>query len=133
MHYRVYLINGKIAKFYQEIIREYEKRLTRYCKIQLVPVKKGRQAAGKGAGRVYRIVVSPGGQLLSSEELAEKIHHLALSGHSEVAVFIGGQDLTGDEVWALSPMDMDPGLQATVFFEQLYRAYRILHHEPYHK
>ncbi|WP_328592587.1 23S rRNA (pseudouridine(1915)-N(3))-methyltransferase RlmH [Paenibacillus cymbidii] len=38
-----------------------------------------------------------------------------------------------DERLTLSQMDMEPGLQATILFEQLYRAYRIIHNHPYHK
>lgn len=133
MNFRVYLINCKIDKFYQEAMREYKKRLSRYCRMQTVSVKKAEELAANLPGKGYRIIISNKGRLISSEELAEKINQLAISGHSEVAFIIGAEHLPGDEVMALSPMEMDPGLQATIIFEQVYRAYRILHNEPYHK
>ncbi|HHW06205.1 MAG TPA: 23S rRNA (pseudouridine(1915)-N(3))-methyltransferase RlmH [Clostridia bacterium] len=133
MNFIIYLVNCKIDRFYREAIREYEKRLSRYCKTQVIAAKNAGVLASKLPGKLYKIIISTQGQLMSSEELAEKINRLGLAGNSTAAVIIGAEDMAGDESWAISPLEMDPGLQATVIFEQIYRAYRILHHEPYHK
>lgn len=133
MHYLVYLIGKKVNKYYMEIIQEYQKRLSRYCRIQLIRIKDQEQLSRKLAGREYKIVVSHRGQLISSEELADKINFWAMSNKSPIAIIIGAENVTGDETLAISPMEMEPGLIAAIVSEQIYRAYRIINNEPYHK
>lgn len=133
MNFIIYLVDNRIDKFYREAIREYEKRLSRYCKIQLVCIKNGEQLAAKLSGRLYKIAISTAGSLNSSEKLAEKINILGVSGNSDIAIIIGAEHIPCDEILAISPMEMEPGLQATIIFEQIYRAYRILNNQPYHK
>lgn len=116
-----------------EIIQEYQKRLSRYCRIQLIRIKDQEQLSRKLAGREYKIVVSHRGQLISSEELADKINFWAMSNKSPIAIIIGAENVTGDETLAISPMEMEPGLIAAIVSEQIYRAYRIINNEPYHK
>lgn len=133
MNFKIYLVGNKIDKFYMEAIKEYEKRLSRYCKIQLIQVKNQNQLSKINQIKSYKILVSPKGQQISSEELADKINSLAISGKSDIAFIIDIENAPWDEILSISPMEMDPGLKATILFEQIYRAYRIINNEPYHK
>lgn len=61
--------------------------------------------------------------------MSTKINALDISGNSDVA-FIIGAEISYDEKLAICPMDMDLG---TVLYEQIYRRYRILNNQAYHK
>lgn len=71
--------------------------------------------------------------MISSEGLSAKIDILGISGKSDVVIIIGTENITADEIFNNSPMEIDIGLKTTIMFEQIYRAYRILHNQPYHK
>ena len=133
MNFIICLVGGKIETFYNDAMEEYGKRLGRYCKIDFVHVKNPSQLAKKLSGKFYRIAVSTKGRQVSSEGLADKINSMALSGNSDVALIIGAENLPCDEAIAIGPLEMNPGLMAVIIFEQIYRAYRILRGEPYHK
>jgi 23S rRNA (pseudouridine1915-N3)-methyltransferase len=70
---------------------------------------------------------------LTSEDFAEQINTWGISGISEIVFIIGASDFESNSTLALTSMEMDSGLSATVVFEQIYRAYRILNNQPYHK
>lgn len=133
MNFKIYILGGKIDKFYLDAIKEYEKRLSRYCKIQLIEVKSKEQLLKKLSERTYKILLSVKGKNISSEELAVKLNAYATSSNSDISIIIGDIDMECDEKIALSFMEMNAGLEATIMFEQIYRAYRILNNEPYHK
>lgn len=133
MNITICLVSQSVENFYLEAIEEYAKRLSKYCKIQLLRCKREEHLAKKLMDKYYKILISNTEQSLSSLELASKIEALGLSGISDIAFLVGTQALQTDESLALSPLDMDPGLQTTLLFEQIYRAYRILKHQPYHK
>lgn len=78
--------------------------------------------------------------MLSSEELAQKIDGLGLSGKSSIAFVIGGSIGLGQEVLrrsdfalSFSRMTFPHQLMRVILLEQIYRSYRIIHGEPYHK
>jgi 23S rRNA (pseudouridine1915-N3)-methyltransferase len=133
MNFKVYIIGDKISKFYSDAIKEYEKRLSRYCKIELISVKNIDQLLKKISDKSYKIVISASGQQISSEELAKKINNFGISGNSDLSIVIGNENIDFDENLAIGPMDMNLGLKATIIFEQIYRGYRIINNEPYHK
>jgi len=133
MKITIYTVCEKIEKFYLEAIKEYEKRLGRYCTIKLIHLKKEDQLEKKLSDSGYKILIANNKQSLSSEELAEKINHLGISRISDISVIIGSENAQFDEKIMLSQMDMDIGLKTTIMFEQLYRAFRIIHNHPYHK
>lgn len=132
MNFKIYIICDKIEKFYSEAIKEYEKRLKIYCKIELIPLKNKDKLLKSLSSKSYKILVSTKGIQISSVELATKINTLAISGNSDISIIIGA-DVPPDEILAISTMDMTIGLQATTLFEQIYRAYRILNNQAYHK
>lgn len=133
MNFKIYIVGDKIEKFYLEAIKEYEKRLSRYCKIQLLHLKSKEQLLKKLFDKSFKLLISTEGQTISSQELASKINTLGLSGISDVAIIIGAAKIPHDETFAISPLDMDFGLQTTLIVEQIYRSYRILNNQPYHK
>lgn len=133
MNFKIYTVANKIDKFYIEAIKEYEKRLSRYCKIELIQVKDEEQLLKRLSDKSYKIVIGAAGQHISSGALADKINTLGISGNSDIALIIGAENFIHDEVISISPMEMDLGLITTIIFEQLYRAYRIMSNQPYHK
>lgn len=126
-------------KFAKEAINEYSKRLSRYCKLKFVEVKNEKQLQKEITDKSYLVLVSIEGNLISSEELADKISNLALTGKSDVTFLIvygevknkikerAGYNL------AISNMDMDINVLIMVMYEQIYRAFKINANEPYHK
>ena len=89
---------------------------------------------------MYVITLEINGRMLSSEELAEKIDTLGIQGKSSIAFVIGGSIGLGTEVLkrsdfrlSFSKMTFPHQLMRVVLLEQIYRSYRIIHGEPYHK
>lgn len=151
---------GKIKeKYLRDAIAEYTKRLSRYCKLEIIEVadEKTPDQAGetveeqirdKEGDRIlkyirddmYVITLEIGGKMLSSEELADKINMLGIQGQSSVVFVIGGSIGLGREVlkrsdYALSfsKMTFPHQLMRVILLEQVYRSYRIINGEPYHK
>ena len=88
----------------------------------------------------YIITLEIGGKQLTSEELAEKIDKLGIQGVSHIIFIIGGSIGLGREVlsrsdYALSfsKMTFPHQLMRVILLEQIYRSYRIINGEPYHK
>lgn len=133
MNFKIYIVADKIDKFCLVAIKEYEKRLSLYCKIQLIQVKTVELLQKKLSDKTYKILISTSGELISSEALSSKINNLAVSGKSNVSIIIGAESIPHDEKMAISPMEIDLGLQTTIIFEQIYRGYRILNNQAYHK
>lgn len=132
MNFKIYITGDKIEKFFIDAISEYEKRLSRYCKIELIQFKDVSQLLKKLPEKMYKILISINGKCISSEELANKINSLGLSGISDIAIIVG-VEIPHNESLAISPMEMDLGLQTTILFEQIYRSYRIINNQAYHK
>ena len=133
MNIKIYLIGDKIPKYFQSAIQEYEKRLSKYCKIKLIEVKNDEALIKALSSSSYKILVSKRGTNPSSTELADKISTLGNTGKSELEIIYGIEHLEVDEILAISKMDIDSSLLITILFEQIYRAYRILNNHAYHK
>ncbi len=151
---------GKIKeKYLKDAIAEYSKRLSRYCKLEIVEVadektpdnasdtvedairdKEGERIQKYIKEDAYVITLEIGGKMLTSEELSEKIEKLGVQGTSHIIFIIGGSIGLGKEVlkrsdYALSfsKMTFPHQLMRVILLEQIYRSYRIMNHEPYHK
>ena len=151
---------GKIKeKYLKDAIAEYSKRLSRYCKLEIIEVadektpdqasetveegirtKEGERILKHIKDDMYVVTLEISGKMLSSEELAEKINSLGLAGKSSIAFVIGGSIGLGKEVlsrsdYALSfsKMTFPHQLMRVILLEQVYRSYRIINGEPYHK
>lgn len=151
---------GKIKeKYLKDAIAEYSKRLSRYCKLEIVEVadektpdnasdtvedairdKEGERIQKYIKEDAYVITLEIAGKMLTSEEMAEKIEKLGVQGTSHIIFIIGGSIGLGREIlkrsdYALSfsKMTFPHQLMRVILLEQIYRSYRIMNHEPYHK
>ena len=151
---------GKIKeKFTRDAIAEYAKRLSKYCKLEIIEVadektqenaseivcNQIRQKEGERILKYIRedafvVTLEIKGKLLSSEELAEKIEKLGVQGTSHIIFVIGGSIGLSQEVMkksnfalSFSKMTFPHQLMRVILLEQVYRSYRIISGEPYHK
>lgn len=151
---------GKLKeKYLKDAISEYSKRLSRYCKLEVIEVadEKTPDQAGEGmetmirekeAERIlkyiredaYVVTLEIKGKQLTSEELAEKIDRLGVQGKSHIQFVIGGSIGLGgtvlnrsDYALSFSRMTFPHQLMRVILLEQIYRSYRIISGEPYHK
>ena len=151
---------GKIKeKYLKDAISEYSKRLSKYCKLEIIEVADEKtpdnasevvedSIRSKEAERIlkyvkddaYVITLEIGGKQLSSEELADKIDKIGIQGTSHIIFIIGGSIGLGEEVLkksnfalSFSKMTFPHQLMRVILLEQIYRSYRIISGEPYHK
>lgn len=151
---------GKIKeKFYRQAIEEFEKRLSRYCKLQIIEVadektpdsaSTAEEAAirGKEGQRLLKYIreqdyvcaLAIEGKQLDSVELSQKLERLAIDGTSHIVFLIGGSLglhenvlQRADEELSFSKLTFPHQLMRVILLEQIYRGYRILRNEPYHK
>lgn len=151
---------GKIKeKFYRDAVAEYAKRLSRYCRLEIVEVADEKTPEGAGelveaqikekeAERMekyikdgaYVCALAIDGRQLDSVELSEKIAQLGTSGTSHIIFLIGGSLGMSDALLkradmklSFSKMTFPHQLMRVILLEQVYRAYRIMNGEPYHK
>jgi len=152
---------GKIKeKFYTEALSEYSKRLSKYVKLEVIEVadektpdqaseREKAQILDKEAQRIlaklpsgaYVMPLAIEGKMLSSEGLSEKLAELGLQGDSHVAFISRRLDLGlrtaswsgSDFKLSFSKMTFPHQLMRVILLEQVYRAFRIMRNEPYHK
>lgn len=151
---------GKIKeKYLKDAIAEYSKRLSRYCKLEIVEVadektpdnasdtvedairdKEGERILKYIKEDAYVITLEIAGKMLTSEEMAEKIEKLGVQGTSHITFIIGGSIglskailKRSDYALSFSKMTFPHQLMRVILLEQIYRSYRIMNHEPYHK
>ena len=151
---------GKVKeKFYREAIDEFTKRLSRYCKLEIIEVsdekteeqsseteirlvkeKEGERLLKNLKEDAYVIALCIDGKQLDSEELSEKMEKLGIQGVSHICFIIGGSLGLSDAVvkradfkLSFSKMTFPHQLMKVILLEQIYRSYRIIKNEPYHK
>lgn len=151
---------GKIKeKYLVEAIKEYSKRLSRYCKLEIIEVADEKTPDGasraledqireKEGERILKAVrdgsyvtaLAIEGKMLSSEELAGQMEQYGIAGISQLTFIIGGSlGLServlkrADKLLSFSRMTFPHQLMRVILLEQIYRSYRIIYGEPYHK
>ncbi len=151
---------GKIKeKYLRDGIAEYAKRLSRYCRLEIVEVADEKTPDGASEAEELQIKAAEGdrlmkqirdsdyvialaidGKMLDSVELSQKIESLGVQGHSSIVFVIGGSLGLSDAVLkradyklSFSRMTFPHQLMRMILLEQIYRAYRIMNGEPYHK
>lgn len=154
------IVVGKIKeKYFTEAIKEYSKRLSRYCNLKIIEVAdehapenlsdkeidiikdiEGQKIIKKIPDKSYVIPLVIKGKEFTSEKLAEKIEDLTIEGYSHLTFIIGGSlglsnevINSGDLLLSFSKMTYPHQLMRVILLEQIYRSYRILRNEPYHK
>ena len=151
---------GKLKeKYWKDAIEEYSKRLSRYCTFRITEVKEsllranpseadeeavktaeGRELLSKIKSSDYVITLEIKGKALSSTELAERIEELGITGKSSVVFIIGGSLGLSEEVsrradfkLSFSAMSFPHQMMRVILLEQIYRSFKIIKNEAYHK
>lgn len=151
---------GKLKeKYLSQGVEEYVKRLSRYCTLDIIELadektpdnasialeeiikkKEGERILKALKDDSFCMALVIEGTMLSSEELASKIDSLGISGTSHISFIIGGSLGLSEEVikradykLSFSKMTFPHQLMRMILVEQIYRAYRIISNQPYHK
>lgn len=151
---------GKLKeKYLSQGVEEYVKRLSRYCSLEIIELadektpdnastalediikkKEGERILKSLKEDSYCIALAIEGTMLTSEGLADKIDNLGISGISHISFIIGGSLGLSEEVLgradyklSFSKMTFPHQLMRMILLEQIYRSYRIISNQPYHK
>lgn len=151
---------GKLKeKYLVQGINEYLKRLQSYAKVEIIEVsdekapenlseaemlqvkeREGERILAKISDSEYVFVLAINGKQFSSEEFSKEIDQLAINGKSHLTFVIGGSLGLSTDVVKRSQKQMSFGkltyphqLMRLVLVEQIYRGFRIMRGEPYHK
>lgn len=151
---------GKVKEsYYRGAIEEYSKRLRKYCKLEIVEVadEKTPDRASENeelkikeieAGRIQKyikedafvVALAIEGKSLDSVAFAKKIEQLGVQGVSHIQFVIGGSLGLHESILkranlllSFSAMTFPHQLMRVILLEQVYRCYRIIQNEPYHK
>jgi 23S rRNA (pseudouridine1915-N3)-methyltransferase len=132
MRYNIRVPKSKCRAFYQAAAEEYEKRLGRFCRVEIWHGTSKAESARKHPGD-FTIGFSPAGQLLNSKEFAERLRYFENHSSDIRAVNFVWNTENCDETWALMYPELPFDAQTVFLLEQLYRAQKILHNEVYDK
>lgn len=151
---------GKIKeKFFKDAVAEYAKRLSKYCKLEIVEVADEKTpdrpspaeenaVKEKEADRIFKYIKEDAyvytleilGEKTDSVAFSKQIEDIGISGKSHIQFVIGGSlglhenvGKRADRKLSFSDMTFPHQLMRVILLEQIYRAYRIISKEPYHK
>lgn len=151
---------GKLKeKYLKAAIDEYSKRLSKYCKLDIIELqdektpnnasakdeeiikdKEGKLILSKIKDGSYVVAMDLNGNQLTSEEFADFISNCGVTGNSNIVIIIGGSLGLSNEVikranykLCFSKMTFPHQLFRVMLLEQVYRGFRIINGEPYHK
>jgi len=137
---------GKVKeKFYRDAIDEYMKRMSKYHKVNIIEVNDSNikdetcEILKKIDNKDYVITLEIEGSSIDSIELSDLIDK-TLINHSVITFVVGGSDGLGDEVkkranykLSFSKLTFPHQLFRVILLEQIYRSFKILNNETYHK
>ncbi|MBO4374142.1 MAG: 23S rRNA (pseudouridine(1915)-N(3))-methyltransferase RlmH [Lachnospiraceae bacterium] len=139
---------GKLKeRYFAEAVNEYVKRLSRYCTIKIEEVNDGPDMLSEAERMKKRmpegacvIACEIAGERYSSEGFSKKIESLMAGGNGHIVFLIGGSDGLHESIskmadfkLSFSDMTFPHMLMRVILLEQIYRAFRIMNNEPYHK
>lgn len=151
---------GKLKeKYWKDAVEEYSKRLSKYCKLDILELpdekapetmtkaeekqvikKEGQKIIKAIKGDAVVIALAIEGKMLSSEALATQIEKDTVQGVSHIVFMIGGSLGLSEEVMqradraiSFSAMTFPHQMMRVILLEQIYRAFKIIKKEPYHK
>ncbi|MCD5550579.1 23S rRNA (pseudouridine(1915)-N(3))-methyltransferase RlmH [Lactobacillus delbrueckii] len=156
MNIKIVCVGKLKEKYFKDGIAEYQKRLSRFAKVEIVQVpdekapeslspaqmeevkkREGEQILSKIKDKEYVYVLAIKGKERASEEFAKD---LGTYGHSDITFVIGGSLGTSDAVnkrandlFSFGKLTMPHQLMRLVLIEQIYRAFMINSGSPYHK
>ena len=146
-------------KYWSDAVSEYQKRLSRYAKLEIIEVRdektpeeasareedlirntEGERILAKIPENAYLICTAIDGRTYDSVGMSGEISSLMVRGESHLVFVIGGSIglseavlKKADERWSFSKLTFPHQLMRVILLEQLYRSFRIMNHEPYHK
>lgn len=143
-------------RFWEQAAAEYLKRLGGYAHVDVREVADVDPAHAGGEAKALEregssivaaipngavvILLDVGGKPITSEGIASKLDNFALSGTSNVCFVIGSSCGVSPQVralaqerWSLGGITLPHNLARIVLLEQIYRAFKIIRKEPYHK
>jgi len=151
---------GKLKeKYLVQGINEYLKRLSNYAKLEMIEVpdekapeklseaemeqikeKEGQRILAKISENDYVFILAINGKQLSSEAMAKEIEQLGIHGQSQLVFVIGGSlglstavEKRSQQQLSFGKMTYPHQLMRLILVEQIYRSFRIIRGEPYHK
>ena len=159
MHIRIICVGKIKEKFYKDAVAEYQKRLSRYARLEIeecadektpenaspaerarIMAREGERILAKIRDRDCVIALAIRGKALTSEQFSEMIGRHLLGGTGTLDFIIGGSLGLSEEVMkradlslSFSAFTFPHQLMRVILVEQIYRAFRILSGEPYHK
>lgn len=159
MHITIIAIGKLKEKYLREGINEYLKRLQSYAKVEIIEladekepynastaeekqikIKEGERIKAKIKPDSYLIALAIEGKQFTSPALAQKIDSLSSAGNSHLTFVIGGSLGLSDEILksadlllSFSELTFPHQLMRLILLEQIYRSFRIIKGEPYHK
>ena len=159
MNIRIVSVGRIKEKFLTQAVSEYAKRLQAFCKLEIIEVKDEKTPDGASPTEIQKILATEGariakhlktgtvvvtldleGKQMTSPAFSQKIEDFALAGKSDLTFVIGGSlglapEIKARSQWALSfsRMTFPHQLFRVMLLEQIYRAFKILKNEPYHK
>ena len=159
MNIKIITVGKLKEKYLKDAIAEYSKRLSRYCRLDIIELpdektsenasekeeeivreKEGRNILSKIKDNEYVIALDLKGKHLTSEEFAQLISEKAVMGRPDLTFIIGGSLGISQEVLSradyklcFSKMTFPHQLFRVMLIEQIYRGFRIINGEPYHK
>jgi 23S rRNA (pseudouridine1915-N3)-methyltransferase len=159
VHLEIIAVGKLKERYLKQGVEEYLKRLKPYARVEVVEIPEEKPATSLNAAEETRIKQREGeriltrlhpdahvialaieGKSLSSEELAEYINRLATYGKSRISFVIGGSVglshgvlQSSDLLLSFSKMTFPHQLMRLILLEQLYRSFKIIRGETYHK
>ena len=159
MNIKIIAIGKLKEKYWQDAVKEYSKRLGAYCSLEIIELKEsllranaspadeeavkraeGEEILAKIRKTDYVITLEIKGKSLTSEALSEKIAQLGIDGHSDIAFVIGGSlglspqvSQRADFKLSFSAMTFPHQMMRVILLEQIYRSFKIMRNEAYHK
>ena len=159
MDIKILAVGRLKEKFWVDACNEYLKRLKPYANVKVIEIKEGYTGNNPSDAELQSAKIAEGAKLLkyvdktdflitlevegkgfSSEAFAEKIQGFSDEGIGSIAFVIGGSTGLAENVTeksnlaiSFSKMTFPHQLMRVILLEQIYRSYRIISHEPYHK
>ena len=156
MNIKIVAVGKLKEKYTKEAIDEFKKRLGAYCSLSVVEIPaqeikddnlaqkymelEGEKILSAIKPEAYVVTLEILGKMLSSEEFAQKIKDLSNEGHNEIVFVIGGANGLAKAVsdranfkLSFSKMTFTHQLIRIFLYEQIYRAFKIINNENYHR
>lgn len=157
---RIIAVGRLREKYWLDAASDFARRLRPYARLEMIELSEAhiKEAASPAEERKAMqeealaileklkrqsgpvVVLDRIGKALDSPQLASSLHKMILEGKTETAFVIGGPlglapevTLKADLLLSFSKMTFPHQMMRVILMEQIYRSFRIMHHEPYHK